>query len=94
MHRLLPRLGLLAALCLGGCGGARDKPIGEACAQADECEHGICVAGIAGDDAVCTRSCASSEECPRGWSCSAVTAGNVLVCQRGAGNPFGMGTRE
>lgn len=88
---------LLAALALGGCGegeGGGDLETGEPCTSAAQCEHGLCVAGVAGRDAVCTESCADTSECPRGWSCTGVTGDNVLVCQRGAGNPFGVGTRE
>ena len=92
------RLALLAAFtCLltAGCQPERgDKGMGEACGAAEECVHGLCVAGVAGPEPVCTRSCADTEECPRGWSCSGVTAARVLVCQRGAGNPFGVGARE
>lgn len=91
-------LGLFALALLGltACsgGGARNKGMGEACGDADECRHGLCVEGVAGDDAVCTRSCASGADCPRGWACSGVTGDNVLVCTRGAPTPFGIGANE
>lgn len=86
---------LASLLALGACGSERgDKEMGEECSDAEECAHGLCVAGVAGPDPVCTRSCANTSECPRGWSCSGVTQGNVLICQRGAGNPLGVGARE
>lgn len=86
-------LGLALSLATA-CGGRGDKGVGEACGDADECRHGLCVEGVAGPDAVCTRSCAATSECPRGWSCSGVTGDNVLVCTRGAPTPFGVGARE
>lgn len=99
MKRLTSTLALLGALALGACGqgeqaGAGDREVGEACTAAAQCEHGLCAAGVAGEEPVCTRSCGDTSECPRGWSCSGVTDDNVLVCQRGAGNPFGVGARE
>ncbi len=88
----LPLFGLL--LCLG-CGAERgDKPVGEPCGGDGECRHGLCVGGVRGDDPVCTRSCASTDDCPRGWACSGVTQSNVLVCSYGAPTPFGVGARE
>ncbi len=87
-------LGTCAAL-LVGCGTSRgNKPSGESCGSAEECRHGLCVAGIAGDDPVCTQSCAAAADCPRGWACSGVTEENVLVCTRGAPTPFGVGAND
>ena len=87
-------LGLSVVLVLG-CGAERgDKPTGEPCGDANECRHGLCVAGIAGDEPVCTHSCAAAADCPRGWACSGVTEENVLVCTRGASNPFGNGANQ
>ncbi|MFK7988658.1 MAG: hypothetical protein AB8I08_21745 [Sandaracinaceae bacterium] len=94
------RLGILgAALLLGlatSCGEPTpgDKAVGEACSDAHECRHGYCVGGPEGEQATCTRSCARTEECPRGWACSGVTADNVVVCVEGAPTPFGVGARE
>ncbi|MCB9591248.1 MAG: hypothetical protein H6719_00835 [Sandaracinaceae bacterium] len=91
-----PALALAAlGFVLGACsGGPRNKPLGAACGDADECQHGLCVQGVAGDGPVCTQSCATSSECPRGWACSGVTGDNVLVCTRGAPTPFGIGANE
>ena len=87
-------IGLLAGLA-AGCGSQRgDKAMGESCGDANECRHGLCVEGVAGDHSVCTRSCRATSECPRGWACSGVTEGNVLVCTQGSPTPFGFGTRE
>ena len=86
---------LLLALGFAGCsGGGGTKAMGEPCGDARECEHGLCVSGASGEDPVCTRSCASTEDCPRGWSCSGVTQDNVLICSEGAPTPFGIGARE
>jgi hypothetical protein len=91
---LLFGLGLMA-LALAACGGERgDKRIGDPCTSNDDCRRGFCVAGVSGNEGVCTRSCANTDECPRGWSCSGVTQDNVLVCSRGAPTPFGIGARE
>ena len=90
------RTALLAGLLtvLASCGGRGDKTIGDPCASASECQEGLCVGGQAGEDPVCTVSCGRTEDCPRGWSCSGVTEGNVLVCSHGAPTPFGIGARE
>lgn len=68
--------------------------MGEPCASNAECQEGVCVGGVRGDAPVCTRSCASTDQCPRGWACSGVTRGNLLVCSHGAPTPFGIGARE
>lgn len=95
MRRLLPCLLALAWAVLAACGSGRgDKAMGEPCGANDECREGVCVGGVRGDDPVCTRSCATTSECPRGWACSGVTQGNVLVCSHGAPTPFGIGARE
>lgn len=86
---------LVALLSCGSCGAERgDKPVGARCSAPEECAHGLCVAGVRGEEPVCTRSCASTRECPRGWACSGVTGDNVLVCAYGAPTPFGIGARE
>lgn len=79
-----------------GCGEEKrgDVADGEPCQSARECRHGYCVAGSDGNDPVCTRSCSSTSECPRGWACSGVTEENVLICTQGAPTPFGVGARE
>ncbi|GAB5548231.1 MAG: hypothetical protein SangKO_079910 [Sandaracinaceae bacterium] len=89
-------LGLVwVALCFGCSDGSRgDGRTGESCQEADDCRHGLCVAGVAGDAPVCTISCASTDECPRGWACSGLTSDNVLICTQGAPTPFGVGARE
>lgn len=87
---------LAVAATILGCGEEErgETPIGEPCAEDRECRHGYCVAGAAGDDAVCTRSCGATADCPRGWACSGLTGDNVLVCTRGAPTPFGFGANE
>ncbi len=88
----LPLAWLTLALACGG--GHGDKRTGEPCSSNDECRHGLCIGGVDGEEATCTRSCANTAECPRGWSCSGVTQDNVLVCTHGAPTPFGVGARE
>ncbi|HJL20298.1 MAG TPA: hypothetical protein RMH99_31820 [Sandaracinaceae bacterium LLY-WYZ-13_1] len=87
---------LALVLFMLGCGSAErgDKPVGEPCEDRAECQSGYCVADSNGEGAVCTRTCGSTEECPRGWACSGVTEENVLVCTQGAPTPFGLGARE
>ena len=82
------RFFLVAMLWLGACTG--DKAMGDPCGSARECQDGQCVAGVDGDEPVCTRSCGGDSECPEGWSCSGATEGMVLVCVHGSSNPFGM----
>lgn len=86
----------LALVLFAGCGSQErgDKRAGDPCGDAQECRHGLCVAGVAGEDPVCTRSCGSAADCPRGWSCGGVTEDNILICTQGAGNPLGVGARE
>jgi len=87
---------LVSALVLAACGSPErgDKHVGDPCADADECRHHLCVEGVGGPEAVCTRSCATATDCPRGWACAGVTDENVLVCTRGAPTPFGIGANE
>jgi hypothetical protein len=73
-----------------GCGGRGEKRFGERCYNDVECARGLCVAGARGDHAICTKSCARASDCPEGWSCSGVTADNVLVCAHGSATPFGQ----
>ncbi|MBX7197609.1 MAG: hypothetical protein U0234_01195 [Sandaracinus sp.] len=84
------RAALLSLVLLTACGGRGDVRFGERCHSDDECAHGLCVAGVAGRNAVCTISCATGSDCPEGWSCHGVTQGNVVVCAAGASTPFGM----
>jgi len=89
-------VGLGAALVspLAACERSQQRPgdrlDGVACEDADQCAGGYCVAGVAGEQPACTRTCATGEDCADGWSCSAVTDRGVLVCQRGGATPFGM----
>lgn len=78
----------LAALAAGCSRGRGDKRHGERCRDDRECSRGLCVAGVHGDEAVCTVSCASDSECPQGWTCHGVTQANVLVCSHGGATPF------
>jgi hypothetical protein len=82
---------LLLALALSAC---EESPgvgaTGDPCTGNGDCASLLCVGGIAGPDGICTVSCAANEECPEGWSCGAVTEGNVVVCRRGASTPFGQ----
>jgi hypothetical protein len=96
MRRVLPFAVGLAWLALAaGCGTSRGtKGMGDPCSSSQECSEGVCVGGVHGDAPACTRSCARTEECPRGWACSGVTEGNLLVCSFGAPTPFGIGARE
>ncbi|MEM9863607.1 MAG: hypothetical protein AAF938_18565 [Myxococcota bacterium] len=78
---------LTALLLLVACRG--DAAFGASCTDTRDCSEGLCAAGVAGEGGVCTRSCASDQECPEGWSCSGATENMVLVCVRGAATPFG-----
>lgn len=81
-----------AVLLLGACGTGRgDLRHGERCRDDRQCARGLCVAGVRGDEPVCTISCAADDECPRGWSCHGVTTQNVLVCAFGGSTPFDPG---
>lgn len=83
-------LALLAGLVLAACGRGEARH-GEPCRDDRECARGLCVAGVRGDQPVCTISCASDAECPRAWSCHGVTTRNVLVCAYGSSTPFDPG---
>ncbi|MEM1416684.1 MAG: hypothetical protein AAGH15_17360 [Myxococcota bacterium] len=79
------------ALLLGAlaCETRGDKAAGDPCASRRECAGGLCVAGLGSDEPRCTQSCASSDECPEGWSCSGATEENVVICRPGSATPFG-----
>lgn len=99
MRTPLGRALFVALTTLAGLTGCGEEPrgtkaMGEPCGDRRECRHGLCVAGPSGEDPMCTRSCGSTEDCPRGWSCSGVTGDHVLICSRGAPTPFGVGARE
>ena len=79
-----------SALLLLGCEQEGELSVGAACGADEQCESGLCIAGVAGDDPACTLSCAADAECPEGWSCSGVTARSVVVCRRGGATPFGQ----
>jgi hypothetical protein len=81
---------LCFVVLLAACGGRGERRFGEHCASDNECQRGLCVAGVNGDAPVCTVSCARGSDCPEGWSCHGVTQANVLVCASGASTPFGM----
>jgi hypothetical protein len=83
-------LGLLFALLVPACGGRGERRFGERCESDNECQHGLCVGGVAGDAPVCTTSCARASDCPTGWSCTGVTQHQVLVCASGGSTPFGF----
>lgn len=80
-------LNLMLSMLLMGCGGT--KEFGEACEAGSDCQAGLCVAGADGDQTVCTRSCASTDQCPEGWTCSGATEENVLICVHRPSTPFG-----
>ncbi len=87
--RALPFAVLLGLLALA-CGVRGERRFGEHCASDQECKRGLCVAGVSGDEPVCTTSCGGSADCPTGWSCTGVTQRNVLVCAAGGNTPFGF----
>ncbi|AKF06477.1 hypothetical protein DB32_003626 [Sandaracinus amylolyticus] len=97
-HGRLPRvmpaarrafLAVLVASLAVACSSARgDRRTGQRCADDRECQRGLCVAGVRGEEPVCTVSCASDGECPQGWTCHGVTQANVLVCASGGATPF------
>lgn len=84
---------LLPALALLGCGSRGEVRFGQPCRQDSDCQRGLCVAGVAGADAVCTISCGGRGDCPPDWACNGVTQANVVVCSRGSSTPFGEGAR-
>lgn len=77
------------SVSLAACGGRGDARTGQPCRRDNDCAHGLCVAGVAGDEPTCTISCMASDDCPEGWSCTGVTQANVVVCARGGATPFG-----
>ncbi len=78
----------LALLLMTACGG--DVAFGEPCQSHESCaDDGRCVEGVAGPDAVCTKTCSSDDRCPEGWSCSVATEEGLLVCRQGSATPFG-----
>ena len=79
---------LILALVLLACGRG-EKEFGDPCNDDRECAAGLCVAGADGEAPVCTRSCARTEDCPEGWTCSGATQDNVLICVHRASTPFG-----
>ncbi len=82
---------LLIAALAAGCGPVERGAgrVGESCERDRDCARGLCVGGVGGPpDRVCTVSCGASTDCPEGWSCTGVTQGSVLVCQRGGATPF------
>ena len=81
-------LGLALGACSGGTTPRGDARVGERCAHDTDCRRGLCVGGVAGAAPACTVSCATASDCPERWSCSAVTAQGVLVCQQGGATPF------
>ena len=80
---------LALSFVLAACGGRGEKTFDQRCSGDTDCAAGVCAAGVHGADAVCTKSCATGDDCPEGWSCSGVTAANVLVCAHGNATPFG-----
>ncbi len=84
--------GAVALLLAGACGhsGRGHAGPGDRCESNDDCAHGVCVSGAAGDGPACAPSCASNQDCPEGWSCGAVTGDGVVVCRHGASTPFGQ----
>jgi len=86
---VLRALMILVPLAIS-CGGRGSAGFGESCDSDDACAAGLCVGGVSAEGPVCTKSCASSEECPEGWSCSAATENGVVVCRQGSATPFGQ----
>jgi hypothetical protein len=82
-------IALAGALALSSCSGRGDKAFDQRCSGDNDCATGLCVGGAHGADPVCTTSCGRADDCPEGWSCSGVTAANVLVCTHGNATPFG-----
>jgi hypothetical protein len=78
----------LLLLLVTACGG--DVAFGDPCRGHEDCaDDGRCVEGVAGPDAVCTKTCSSDDACPEGWSCSVATEAGLLVCRQGSATPFG-----
>ncbi len=88
MRSMRPSTAAWMLLLLAGCGRG-DARTGAPCSRDTDCAHGLCVAGVAGQEPACTISCMESEDCPEGWTCSGVTQRNVVVCARGSATPFG-----
>ena len=84
---LLAIIGLFVMACEETPGEGVD---GDPCTANSDCASMLCVAGIDGPEGVCTHTCGANTDCPEGWSCGAVTEGNVVVCRHGASTPFGQ----
>jgi hypothetical protein len=71
--------------------GCRERrPFGEPCGGDRDCASGLCVsASQSADQGVCTVSCATGDDCPRGHSCRGATNNGVVVCLPGPAVPFG-----
>ena len=83
----------LCVIAVGACGGRGEARFGQPCRDDNDCQRGLCVAGVAGPAPVCTTSCGGRGDCSPGWACNGVTQAGVVVCSRGASTPFGEGAR-
>jgi hypothetical protein len=66
------------AECTGSDCSSQGAPLGAPCENSSDCAGGECLIG-AKPHSICTRSCASEETCPGGWSCAAVTGEQVCA---------------
>lgn len=66
------------AECEGSDCSSLDAPLGAPCENSGDCAGGECLIG-AKPHSICTRSCASEEACPSGWSCQRVTGEDVCA---------------
>lgn len=83
-------IALVALLGLLGCDkGPRNLSFAAPCTESTQCRSGICLFFSQGsEEGLCSRSCVRNADCPEGWSCTAITQKDVMVCQKGTGMPF------
>lgn len=73
---------------VAGC--RQERQYGEPCEADRDCASGLCVsASESAERGVCTVSCATGADCPRGHSCRGATNSGVVVCLPGPAVPFG-----
>ncbi len=82
------KLGCLLVLLTAACHESRE--FGAACTSDRQCASRLCVAiNEAADEGRCTKSCATDEDCPEGFSCRGATNQGVVICLPGPAVPIG-----
>jgi hypothetical protein len=86
--RALPIFFFTFVFLAGGC--PEPHRYGEPCEGDRDCASGLCVSPSQNaEKGVCTVSCSTGDDCPRGHSCRGATNAGVVVCLPGPAVPFG-----